>query len=265
MTGIAETNNALISAVFGPGIYRVRSGFVRSRPQSGADVATQLPPVPDPRDTDQVEFSQAGRAAAAASLRDSDVAGGQTNPAAQTTNQELSPEAEAEVRELKKRDAEVRRHEAAHKAAAGSAAPGGPSFQYTTGPDNKRYAVSGEVAIDASEVAGDPQATIAKMQRIRRAASAPAQPSGADRRVAAQAAVTEREARAELAKERRAEASSTKSPPSSDKTKSTTASPDAAQPGSPMSALAAQLRGGHDMDSRFNSPRASGLLLDLEA
>ena len=53
--------------------------------------------------------------------------------------------------------------------------------------------------IDLSPVRGNPQATIAKMQQVRRAALAPGEPSGQDRQVAAQAAALEREARKELA------------------------------------------------------------------
>lgn len=116
---------------------------------------------------------------------------------------ELTEEERREVEKLKQRDAEVRRHEAAHKAAAGKYAKGGPTFEYETGPDGKQYAVGGEVQIDTSEVSGDPQATIQKMQQIQRAANAPAEPSSQDRRVAAQAARAEAKARAELAEENR--------------------------------------------------------------
>lgn len=111
----------------------------------------------------------------------------------------LSEEEQKQVDELKRRDAEVRRHESAHKAAAGPHASGGPSFEFQEGPDGRRYAVGGEVQIDTSPVAGNPRATQAKMQQIRRAALAPADPSAQDRAVAAQAAQAEREARAELA------------------------------------------------------------------
>ncbi len=51
-------------------------------------------------------------------------------------------------------------------------------------------------------MAGDPQATIAKMQQVRRAALAPAEPSAQDRRVAARASEQERRARAELERQR---------------------------------------------------------------
>ena len=128
---------------------------------------------------------------------------GATEPSAEVRGKsELTEEERREVENLKRRDGEVRRHEAAHKAAAGQHAAGGPTFEYSTGPDGRRYATGGEVQIDTSEVPGDPQATIDKMQLIRRAANAPAEPSSQDRRVAAQAAATEAQARAELARSR---------------------------------------------------------------
>ena len=111
---------------------------------------------------------------------------------------ELTDAEKKQVEELKRRDTEVHRHEQAHKAAAGSFASGGPTFEYQTGPDGTRYAVGGEVRIDTSPVSGNPQATIAKMQQVRRAANAPAQPSAQDRQVAAKAAQIEQQARLEL-------------------------------------------------------------------
>ncbi len=114
---------------------------------------------------------------------------------------ELSEEQDREVAELERADAEIRRHEAAHASAGGRYA-GAPSFAYQVGPDGKRYAVAGEVPIDVSPVAGDPRATIAKMQVVKRAASAPASPSAQDRAVAATAAKVEAQARAELQAER---------------------------------------------------------------
>ena len=111
---------------------------------------------------------------------------------------ELTEEELREVDRLKKRDAEVRRHEQAHKAAAGRYATGGPTYEYEKGPDGRQYAVGGEVQIDVSPVEGDPQATVQKMQQVRRAALAPAEPSAQDRKVAAEAARQEAKARAEL-------------------------------------------------------------------
>ncbi len=103
-----------------------------------------------------------------------------------------------ELANLKARDREVRAHEAAHQAVGGQYA-GAMSFTYQRGPDGAQYAVGGEVPIDVSPVAGDPQATIEKMRVVRAAAMAPAQPSGQDRAVAAQAMQTMLQAQSELA------------------------------------------------------------------
>ncbi|MEL7154829.1 MAG: putative metalloprotease CJM1_0395 family protein, partial [Pseudomonadota bacterium] len=89
-----------------------------------------------------------------------------------------------QVERLKARDAEVRRHEQAHAAVGGQYASA-PSYTFQQGPDGRRYAVGGEVQIDVAPVAGDPEATIEKMGVVKAAALAPAEPSAADRRVAA--------------------------------------------------------------------------------
>ena len=118
---------------------------------------------------------------------------------------ELSGEEKRQLEELRARDREVRAHEAAHKAAAGSLAQGGARYEFETGPDGRRYAVGGEVSIDAAPVPGDPQATLVKAQTIRRAANAPAQPSAQDRTVAARATHMEAEARRQLSEQHSAE------------------------------------------------------------
>jgi len=105
-----------------------------------------------------------------------------------------------ELTELKARDREVRAHEAAHQAAGGQYA-GAMSFSYQRGPDGAQYAVGGEVSIDISPVNGNPQATIEKMRVVRSAAMAPAEPSGQDRAVAAQAMQIMLQAQSELASE----------------------------------------------------------------
>ncbi len=114
---------------------------------------------------------------------------------------ELSPEDKEEVRRLEARDREVRTHEEAHKAAAGGLASSGPTYEYETGPDGKRYAVGGEVGIRMAE-GRTPEETLANAQRIQAAALAPASPSAQDRSVAAQAKLMEAEARQEIAAER---------------------------------------------------------------
>jgi hypothetical protein len=123
-----------------------------------------------------------------------------------TDPKNLSQEEHDQVKELKTRDREVKAHEQAHLAAAGPYARGGPSYEYQRGPDGKRYAVGGEVSIDTSPVSDDPEATIRKAQVIKRAATAPAEPSSQDRRVASEAAQMESEARRDLGEARRTEA-----------------------------------------------------------
>jgi hypothetical protein len=118
------------------------------------------------------------------------------------SGQQLSEEDKLKVAELKKIDANVKAHEAAHMSAGGGLVRGGASYEYQSGPDGQRYAVAGEVSIDTSAVRGNPQATLAKAQRIRQAALAPADPSSQDRSVAAQASQMAAEASMELAKER---------------------------------------------------------------
>jgi len=104
---------------------------------------------------------------------------------------------EQQLNSLKRRDQEVKAHEAAH-ASVGGSVTGAPSYSYKRGPDGKNYAVDGEVSVDVSPVSGDPQATIAKMQKVHSAALAPLNPSAQDKRVAAQAAKNIAEAQLEL-------------------------------------------------------------------
>lgn len=75
----------------------------------------------------------------------------------------------AQLQQLKLRDTEVRNHEQAHLSAAGQFARGGASFTYRKGPDGASYAIGGEVGIDVSKES-TPEATISKMQTIKRAA-----------------------------------------------------------------------------------------------
>lgn len=105
---------------------------------------------------------------------------------------------DAEVLKLQKGDAEVRAHEQAHISAGGRYVQGGAKYEYATGPDGRKYAVAGEVSIDTSPIPDDPQATIQKMQVVKRAALAPSQPSPQDQEVASVADSTAYQARLEL-------------------------------------------------------------------
>ncbi|MCO7191140.1 MULTISPECIES: putative metalloprotease CJM1_0395 family protein [unclassified Pseudoalteromonas] len=124
----------------------------------------------------------------------------------QQDQQELSDREQAEleaeqaqIQELKERDREVRLHEEAHARVGGQYA-GSPSYEYQRGPDGNNYAVGGEVMIDVAPT-GDPRETIDKMQTVRAAALAPAEPSGADRAIAADATAKIAQAQADLAKQ----------------------------------------------------------------
>jgi hypothetical protein len=105
---------------------------------------------------------------------------------------------------LKARDAEVRRHEQAHAAAAGPYG-GSARFKYQRGPDGRSYAVGGEVSIDVSPESS-PRATARKMAVVVRAAQAPAEPSAQDRSVANQARQLKQQAEAEMRAEKTARA-----------------------------------------------------------
>ena len=111
---------------------------------------------------------------------------------------QLTDQEQQLVEELAARDLEVRQHEQAH-ANVGGQYTGAPQLEYTRGPDGRMYATSGEVSVDTSTIAGDPQATIDKMEVIIRAAMAPAEPSAQDLQVAAQAKAMLAQAVAELA------------------------------------------------------------------
>ncbi|ROL56451.1 hypothetical protein D9V84_08460 [Bacteroidetes/Chlorobi group bacterium Naka2016] len=115
---------------------------------------------------------------------------------------ELSPEEQKRVEELKRIDAKVRAHEMAHLAAGGGLVRGGANYTYEIGPDGKQYAVGGEVKIDMSVNPDDPEGAIQKMQQVRRAALAPADPSPQDRSVAQQASNIEAQMRAKLTEEK---------------------------------------------------------------
>ena len=117
--------------------------------------------------------------------------------------QQQDPEQQEQQRQQRQlaafveRDLEVRKHEQAHQMAGGEHA-GSPSYQFSHGPDGKRYATGGEVAIDIGAIPGDPAATLAKMQQVRAAALAPAEPSSQDLSVARAATAKEAQARKEL-------------------------------------------------------------------
>lgn len=132
-----------------------------------------------------------------------DPSAGKENAESQQQAQQEQAE-KAEIEELEARDREVREHEQAHAAAGGEHA-GSPQYEFETGPNGQQYAVGGEVSIDIS-AESSPEETLRKMQQVRAAALAPAEPSPQDLRVATEATQKSVEARAELAEERAEEA-----------------------------------------------------------
>ncbi|MEW9797760.1 putative metalloprotease CJM1_0395 family protein [Alteromonas sp. CYL-A6] len=153
--------------------------YERPQIQSGAGQLSQSLGGDDSADKDNASDESAGKQAA----------------------QEQQREAvQQEVEELKARDQEVRTHEQAHAAVGGQYA-GSPQYEFTQGPDGRRYVTDGEVSIDISE-AQTPEQTLKKMQQVRSAALAPAQPSSQDLKVAAEAGQKAFEARLEIAEKR---------------------------------------------------------------
>ncbi|MFA5941816.1 MAG: putative metalloprotease CJM1_0395 family protein [Sinimarinibacterium sp.] len=104
------------------------------------------------------------------------------------------------LRQLKKLDQAVERHEQAHRIAGGPYT-GPATFTYKTGPDGRPYAIAGEVRINASPVPDNLEATVAKMRVVIAAALAPVDPSPQDRSVAARASQRLQEASTALRRE----------------------------------------------------------------
>jgi len=121
-----------------------------------------------------------------------------------TQDQELTPGEKTQVAKLQARDTQVRAHEAAHIAAGSGVVTGGASFTYQTGPDNRQYAIGGEVPIDTSG-ASTPEETVQKMRQVRAAAMAPADPSPTDYSVAATATLLEMRAMQEISQKAKEE------------------------------------------------------------
>lgn len=143
------------------------------------------------------EGDRASKAQGAAGQKDSAQAAEEGGKTENRNGQELTPEEALMVDELVARDMEVRTHEQAH-AAAGAPYTSAPTYSFQRGPDGQSYAVGGQVNIDTSPIPGDPQATMDKMRVVAAAATAPAEPSGQDLKVASQAQAAISQASAEL-------------------------------------------------------------------
>ena len=85
------------------------------------------------------------------------------------------------------RDRVIKSHENTHLSVLGPYAASAVLYDTRTAPNGETIAVGGKIAVDLSEVPGDPEATLKKARTILNAASAPGSPSAADMRVAADA------------------------------------------------------------------------------
>ncbi len=297
ISNFSISNNALLAGAFGLGvtpeitsIRQAQSSDAQKTQSSGQEPTTTST---DGDTGDTVEISDAAKAlvaslelsgatqkadqqsqAGSTSLnQDQQSVGNKAASSSQLGSQKLSDQEKKQVQKLRQRDTEVRTHEQAHASAAGGNARGGAKLEFKTGPDGRQYAVSGEVSIDTSAVSGNPQATITKMQQVRRAALAPAQPSGQDRSVAAQAQVSEREARAELSQQRQSDlggsqATKTQQPQSiNGQAKSTSqSSTNSTNPNSISSAnpnIVAVANLAYDVNSKTPSAPTVGFILDI--
>lgn len=116
------------------------------------------------------------------------------------TNQELTPQEQQQLAELKQTDAQVKAHEHAHKSTAAGLTTSGPNYEYETGPDGKKYAVAGDVNVSYQK-SSDPEVNLKNAQQLKAAALAPADPSSQDRKVAMQADREIAQARQEIMEE----------------------------------------------------------------
>ena len=117
----------------------------------------------------------------------------------ETTSTELTSSEKALVARLQARDTAVKAHERAHISAGTGVILSGATFVYQKAPDERLYAIGGEVAIDTAPE-NEPEATVKKMQLVRTAALAPSDPSPTDYQVAATASMLQMQARLEMAR-----------------------------------------------------------------
>lgn len=174
-------------------ISAVSSGFTYLANLQGAGQSKSVTRTENSKGNDAATANATETSAATQSEETSKASDSSSN----TSPGKLSEKQQAQVLQLKARDLEVRQHEAAHLAAAGGLATSGASFTYQRGPDGVNYAIGGEVSIDVSP-GRTPAETLAKAAIVQAAALAPAEPSGPDRAVAAQAQQLAAQARAEL-------------------------------------------------------------------
>ncbi len=195
---------------YGASVYSAISSQRRSSASAEKTVeSSSLLPSQQPSTDDPVTLSRQG-IRQAASLYQSDQQSSEIENQNESApkgqdGQYLTEQEQQKLQKLKLRDSEVKAHEQAHLSTAGQYAAGGASFSFETGPDGVKYAVGGEVPIDMGKE-DTPEATILKMQTVKRAALAPANPSSADRMIAAQADQKAAQARQKIMSEQNSNA-----------------------------------------------------------
>ena len=168
-----------------------------------------------PPDAEGGESSYAVNERGSDSGSGSEKRGGSGSTERALNGKELTEQEIRQVDKLKSREKEVITHELRHQSVGGQYASA-PSYGKEKGPDGRSYITDGSVQISVSEES-TPEKTISKMQQVYAAALAPAEPSSADRSVAAKAKSIEASARAELAEQKAEEASGPKSADKADK------------------------------------------------
>lgn len=98
------------------------------------------------------------------------------------------------IDELKRRDKEVRAHEAVHGSDPRLVKIGAAQFDYTIGPDGKAYATGGRVTLSTGN-SRTPEEALSKAEALKKAAMAPGEPSSKDFQALNSAAAMEFEAR----------------------------------------------------------------------
>lgn len=109
-----------------------------------------------------------------------------------------------EIKRLQEQENNVISHERSHMQSGGEFS-GSPSYLYTRGPDGKVYISGGEVKMYVPAT-DDYDKLIQSLQKVKRAAMAPPDPSPQDSKTAAMASAKEASVRQEIAKMRAKEA-----------------------------------------------------------
>jgi hypothetical protein len=180
-------------AVTGPQLVRAHEEREQRPVRSGRDAGNARG-----RTRDEAAVLHLGAQALERAQQREDSEAATADPERQRPEREAPPEDQRALADLRQRDREVRGQERTHRSAGGEYA-GSSELDYQLGPDGRRYAVAGSTPIDVKPVPNDPEETLRKMKVVRGAATAPANPSDADRKVATEADRQARQARSEMA------------------------------------------------------------------